>query len=528
MDEADLPAVDALLSIRAEQEDWDAVTDLMQARITHTPDQMEANQHRHRLVEIYRRAKEDEDQAIEVLREILLTDPDDETAAAELSELYASTEKWFDLKEHILSRMSRHEDPAPRVHALKQLAELAEERFEDPDEAVQYLHEAHELDPMDGDVLDALERLLASTERLADLIDLLEKRVQEVAGTDPATELALLVRIGEIYNKELNDAARAVEYYERVLERDPDHALALQALADLHEQAGEWDRCIRVLDQAANSTDDTTVMGEIFYRIGTIKRDRLDDMNGALESFNAVLEVHPEHPEILGTLKDYFAAEEDWGRYASILEVQERTTEDPEDKLEVLHELASVMRDRLGAPEQALGYLEQANSLKPGDVDVLGALVDAYIASDRTADAIPMLEDLIEAERERSGKRSRQLAVYHHQLGQAYHKQGDVERAVEEFERANAIDMTNFNVNFSLGKLYMEQGRTDEAMKMLRPLLLQNLADSHIDKADVYYFLGRLHSEKGEKPKALSMLERGLAQNRDHEGIKTLLDELKG
>jgi tetratricopeptide (TPR) repeat protein len=313
-----------------------------------------------------------------------------------------------------------------------------------------------------------------------------------------------------------------------VLEREPNHVLALNALADLHEQAGEWEKCISVLDQASQHAEETHIMGQIFYRIGVIKRDYLDDIVGSLESFNAVLEVNPEHPEIMRTLKEYFEAEQDWGRYASILEVEERMVEDPEAKLELLLQLAGIMRDRLEAPEQALGYLEQANQMKPGDVDVLTALVDAYISAGRTTDAIPMLESLIEAEEEQSGKRSKRLAVYHHRLGQAYQGQDETDRAIEEFEKANRIDLTNFQVNYSLGGLYREQGNTDGAMKLLRPLLLQNLSDSGIDKADVYYMLGQLHLEKGEKPKALSMLERGLTQNHEHEGIQSLLKEIKG
>ncbi|MBW2263528.1 MAG: tetratricopeptide repeat protein, partial [Deltaproteobacteria bacterium] len=158
----------------------------------------------------------------------------------------------------------------------------------------------------------------------------------------------------------------------------------------------------------------------------------------------------------------------------------------------------------------------------------LTAIVDAYISAGRSTDAIPMLENLIQAEQERSGKRSKRLAVYHHRLGQAYEGQGETDRAIEEYEKANRIDLTNFTVNYSLGCLYKEQGNAEGAMKLLRPLLLQNLSDSSIDKADVYYLLGQLHLEKGEKPKALSMLERGLTQNHEHEGIQSLLKEIKG
>jgi tetratricopeptide (TPR) repeat protein len=137
-DESDIEAIDALMGIRTETEDWDGVIELMHMRLSHTPDTAEANAHRHRLVELLRTVKEDAEQAIEVLNEILSVDPEDDRAVAILEELYEATEKWFDLKELIISRMDRVEDDAIRAHTFKRLASLSEERFEDMDDALQY------------------------------------------------------------------------------------------------------------------------------------------------------------------------------------------------------------------------------------------------------------------------------------------------------------------------------------------------------------------------------------------------------
>jgi tetratricopeptide (TPR) repeat protein len=528
IDDSNLEVIDSLIELKTAREQWDRVIELLERRIAYTSDLKEANGYRFRLANIMVDVQKDDERAIGIYREILDIDPESADAARWLEHLYEKNEKWFDLKDLLLVRVDRTSDPASQLQILILLAGLMEKRIEDVDGAIDYLMRAYEIAPGSAEVIGALERLLSASGRLEDLIDLLRRRSEQIEKTDPRSHLELLVRIGEIYFRSLGAPEMAVGYYERVLEKDPENTSALSALSAIHEANEDWARCISVLDRAAGGTKDYALMGSIFFKIGTIKQTKMNDPGGALEAYSAVLEVNPDHPQILPTMLALYEEKQDWQGYGHVLEMKLARSQNVDEKVAVLLQLGSLARDKMQDKARRLAYVEQAHELKPRDVAIKKALIDAYLEAGMNDKAAEVIEKLIEEEEKRGVKKSKELSVYLHLLGKVYEQRGQIEQAVAKYEEANKIDLSNFAVNFSLGALYEKQGDTERAMKILRPLLLQNLDSAGIDKADVYFMLGRMHVAKGEDKKAINMLDRGLAANPGHAEMKALLAELKG
>lgn len=528
LDDANLEVIDSLVELKTARENWDRVAELLERRIEYTQDMQEANGYRFKLANLMVEVKKDDERAVEIYREILDVDPGSADAVGWLEYLYDKSEKWFDLKDLLIDRIDRALDSEEQLGILISLAGLLESKVEDIDGAIDYLMRAYEISPASVEVISSLERLLSASNRLEDLIDLLRNRADQLAESDPAAHLELLVRIGEIYFRSLESPDMAVEYYEKVLEKDPENTSALSALSAIHEANEDWHKCISVLDRAAGGTKDYVAMGNIFFRIGTIKRDKLDDPDGALEAFKAVLEVYPDHPEILDTLLGYFESTENWSKYVGILEMKLRKAGAVDEKVDTLLRLGKVARENLDDRAGSLAYVEQAHDLKPADPTIKKALIDAYLDAGNNDQAAVVIEKLIEQEEKKGGRKSKELSVYFHLLGKVYEQRGQIDDAVGKYEEANKINLSNFTVNFSLGSLYEQKGEIDKAMKILKPLLLQNLQGTGIDKAEVYFRLGRMHAAKGEKNKAVNMLDRGLSANPDHEVMKAMLDELKG
>ena len=106
---------------------------------------------------------------------------------------------------------------------------------------------------------------------------------------------------------------------------------------------------------------------------------------------------------------------------------------------------------------------------------------------------------------------------------------GDSAGALEAYDAAFKIDLTNVSILRDLGKLTHSMGDLDRAQKSFRALLLQKLdATSGIQKADVYYYLGDIAAKQDDKRKAVTMLERALAEDAGHEQASELLTKLKG
>ena len=106
---------------------------------------------------------------------------------------------------------------------------------------------------------------------------------------------------------------------------------------------------------------------------------------------------------------------------------------------------------------------------------------------------------------------------------------GDEEKALEHYEAAFRVDLTNVAILRDLGRLAHARGDYARAQKTFRALLLQKLdADAGITKADVYFYLGDIAHHDGDDRKAISMLDRALTEEPGHERATTLRDQLKG
>ncbi|MCA9608066.1 MAG: tetratricopeptide repeat protein, partial [Myxococcales bacterium] len=209
-----------------------------------------------------------------------------------------------------------------------------------------------------------------------------------------------------------------------------------------------------------------------------------------------------------------------------MLAMDEEETEDPTEKVKLLKRIADLYSGPLSDPGSAAQYLERAAQLDPEDRDVLLPLCDLYIAAGRQQDAIPVLEQIVASY---GTRRNKEVAVYHHRLGRAKESMGDLDGAMESFDAAFKVDLTNVVVLRDLGRLCMTRGDLERAQKTFRALLLQKLSDdAGITKADVYFHLGDISSRSGDNRKAISMLERAVAEDSGHAEALALLEQLKG
>jgi tetratricopeptide (TPR) repeat protein len=209
-----------------------------------------------------------------------------------------------------------------------------------------------------------------------------------------------------------------------------------------------------------------------------------------------------------------------------MLAEEAETTPEPAKKVEALKRVATIHKDRLGDPSGAAHYLELASKIVPTDRDILLPLCDLYVAAGRAQDAVPVLQQIIASF---GNKRSKELATFHHRLGNALEGMGDTAGALEAYDAAFKIDLTNVPILRDLGRLTHGTGDFERAQKTFRALLLQKFGqEAGITKGDVYYYLGDISAKQNDKAKAISMLERAIAEDKGHEQASQLLAQVKG
>jgi tetratricopeptide (TPR) repeat protein len=470
------------------------------------------------------------DAAIDTYQEILDFDATERSALGALEHLLTEQERWMDLQDILIRRLDCAEDDNERIVIYLKQAEMARKRFESIEDGVEAYQSVLAIDPRHQEANSGIEQLLALAERWSDLVDQLDRRA-DIAATegDSDEELRLLVRIGDIWEQNLHDQQAAIEIYERVLARDPNHTRALGALARLHEAAGDWDRCASVLEKAASSGGSDKDVAEMWFRLGRLNQEHLNDEAKAEEYYWKSIELDPILDDAITALRGLLEAHRQMDKVADLLERKLRNTTGPEGKVELLRDLGQIYLKKLNHADLAVPFLEQARELEPHNKDVLLMLVDVYLGAGRQAEAVPVLKGLIEAETAAlKGGRSKELAVFHHRLGQALQAADDKEAAMVQYQAAYKMDLGNVEVLSSLGLLCYEDGDFDQAMKVFRGLLLQRTQSEILSKSDIYYKMGDIYMQQDDKRRALSMFQRGLEADKGHEDCVRMVEELKG
>ena len=215
----------------------------------------------------------------------------------------------------------------------------------------------------------------------------------------------------------------------------------------------------------------------------------------------------------------------DWKALAEALRTRSRIVAAPEDKASALKAVAQIAQDRLGDPTAAVEALERARFLTPDDPEVTRPLVDAYLAAGHTDEAKPLLDQLIDALRQR--RKLKELHVYLHLRGKAHQQAGDEDEALEDYEAAHDLDATYVPNLLSLGQWYFDHERWQEALKVFQTMLLHQaeIRDDNA-KAEVFWRLGKVRLELGDDRRAKDMFNRALMLVPGHGPSKEALEGL--
>ena len=164
----------------------------------------------------------------------------------------------------------------------------------------------------------------------------------------------------------------------------------------------------------------------------------------------------------------------------------------------------------LGQIDRAVARLRAALRLEPGHIQALNNLgvlalrQGDSVAGERYFDAARHVEEAM-------GKVD---AVTWNHLGAAASAQGDVEKALEHYQRAGGTEHGEFEVYYNLGRSWIEHGKSDIGVPFLRQAFAiePNNADVHAVLGAAYLFVGRaqLYGE------ALKHLKRALQINARH------------
>jgi tetratricopeptide (TPR) repeat protein len=556
--EADGWANSELTRLRENAGDHEEVVALLLKRAEADPDGSEAIALRHRAAEVTSERLRDHARAVALYEGIFEQERSDARAQERLRALYGELEKWNELARLLSTLIDLAESPAGRSALRIDLARLQLERFESMRDAIDNLRAILDEDPDHDEAVKLLGSIFEKQNQHAELADLQSNQVERarVRG-DTALELSRMVELGEILELRVKDARRALETYDQILERDPRHRGALEAVARLAEQRATWDKAERALASLLE-TDSGAQAVETALRLANARKELGND-EGVEDALKRALVAEPSSTDVRDRLGQLYDRTKKWSELAELLasnadviaaahgsnesvveaaapvgrgstppggSVPPPVSPHVAEQVKLLRRAAEIHLKERSSPADAVPVLERVTQLVPGDRELLLLLCDAYAASQRDREAASVLEKIIASF---GNKRTKELAVYHHRLGRALSTLGDKAGSLAQLDMAFKIDPGSVEVLRDLGVLALETNDLDRAQKTFRALLLQRLdAQSGITKGEVFYYLGEISMKQGDKAKAVQMLERAVENEPNLARAKAMLSDLKG
>jgi golgin subfamily B member 1 len=553
IDPDELMAVGRLDALYQATENWEELLSVLEREADLAGDPNEVISYRYRIAELWDHRLGDAMRAVDIYREILDTIPDHEptlqaleamieagkeplSAAGVLEPVYRQFGQ-ADRLIHVHEVQVAHEqDPIRQVELLHQIAELYEFQLDQAPQAFQAFARALPLDNRNEHTLGSLERLGEQTDAWGQVTQLYDAEIQKIREEAPEDVVDMALRTAMIYEVQLGDVDSAIGRYNLVVEADPGHVQAIEALDRLYEQTERWPELAEILRKEVAVAASPEDILHLQFRLGQVCQEHLGDVDQAIEQYREILGAAPEHMQASGALELLFAEgirplvvgeileplyrmQEAWDKLLNLHEVQLNYQADPIERIAMMHRIAEIAEERANDHPRAFAWMQRAlledasHDHTLAEVERLASILDGWeqladtyaAALERTEDAAVKLDVA-----------KRQARVFEEELG-------NPELAEATHRYALGVNERDEDVLVALDRIYLGHGAHEALASVLRKRIA---ATEHTDDlVELHHRLGQvLENELGRTDEA-TQVYRHVIENLDtqhHDSITAL------
>ncbi len=421
------------------------------------------------------------DRAVEHHQRVLELDELHHHSADALERLFQQTERYEDLAAIYGRKARMASSPQDQRQQLVKAASIYEDILEKPSDAIEVYQQVLEIEPDDVESLDRLIDLQTQLGRWPSLLESYERKAEVVTDGDARKEL--FTAMGRVFEGQLEDSEKAIDAYQRVLEIDPDDLTALGHLDALYEETAQWRDLLQVLERQAELVEDPEPRVELRFRIGELWRLHLEDPTRAIEIYREILVQEPDHGptlQALGAMSrdavEPLAAAEVLeevhlaaGRYQELAEAREitvRFTEDPIDRVELLHQLAEIYEIQLDDESGAFRSFVRALPLDCRNELTLDSLERLAEQTGRWHEVASRYDEEVQKKKDESPTDVVHLAKRAAVINEVH--LDDVDGAISRYQFVVDVDPSDVAAIEALDRLYEQTERWDDLAATLR------------------------------------------------------------
>jgi tetratricopeptide (TPR) repeat protein len=286
--------------------------------------------------------------------------------------------------DRLVSCLEREAELTPQTDLvlglLHRAGTILDEQIGDQTAAKQRFLKALEIDPSFVPALASLGRVHY---RAGQWDDLLHMYRRELDATDDArARVALLVKMGELCERQMGKATEAVAHYQEAFELAPAHRPALSALVRLLRASGEHQELAVLLEKHLAGLETEAGRALTAYRIGEIYEEHLDSDVQAIEFYRRSLAEVPGYRPAELALARVLERAREWTQVLEHLAGEVKPTTDQRRRANLLMRQGEIWRDHIQNDERAIACFEELAQVAP--CAALVALEDLYA---RTGDS---------------------------------------------------------------------------------------------------------------------------------------------
>lgn len=264
----------------------------------------------------------------------------------------------------------------------------------------------------------------------------------------------------------------SAETCKRILEIDPNDPEAFNLLESHHRKRRDYASLRDLLLASTRSPGLSVDSRKVRLReAATLSESKLRDADGAISAFRGVVTLDPADRDAVRSLKRLLKKAEQWDELAAVLEREALIATDPQEKADLIHEIALLHRDKRNDPAETAEALRQLHSLRPGDAAIRDELCELCISLGQLDDAAGLLRERIDESRDEREKVKSlaQLAMLLHE------KLSDPETAYRTSEELLALKANDKSAFERMERIDEELGNHERLLKTLERRVAQSV-----------------------------------------------------
>jgi len=348
--------------------------------------------------------------SVERLEELLADEAERQRIAHILEPIYENGMAWPKLAQ-VLEIQLQHAvadgSESDQVPLLERLSLLYKDAIDDRELAWRSYARLFELQPESAEVRGELLRFTTALERWQALVELYSRHADEPL--DKGARLAIKVEVARAWHKRLASLEDARVFYHKVLDEEPEHQEALDALEGIYVDLDRAEDLLGVYRRKIELSDDTEQKLDYLFRTSDLLRDRLERPEDAIAAAREALEIVPGHLPAVQRLDELYTLSERWDDLGRTLEETIELVGDDTERVVLLKvRLAGVHEKHLDDAHGAIALYASVFELDADNLATVEAL-ERLFEDDALA---PSIAPILQPYYDRRGDWQRLIDVY--------------------------------------------------------------------------------------------------------------------